>query len=1037
MAQTYWLPGTDRNNSNGVIVYQLGDFGYGWTLVDPGAELPYICQVARAEAYRVVQDDRDYDYGLMVTDYNTLLRGPHFTLQPVSTVVVGTPELAELECIADANPPPSYKWFRGENFEVEVTSEMDSRYTLTNGKLIIQDPREGPDANTYRCTAENVLGLVISNDVELSFGDLGEFSNVPDAGVNAKAYDGVAIECSKITFKPAVKYNWFKESTVSFVRPTFQTYQFMSQNGKLYMSEVTRADEGRYHCIAILTGVNRYTIGTNQPPTRTSLAIPLYVHDQAPKADWGPEIQDDFIAVFPQPPLKGQDVRLECFAYGSSTTPFHYSWSREGKPLPEGYRLSDHNRVLTIPDARLEDQGVYTCHVSRSTNARDSKSINLSLGARPYFISKLRDQHVDVNSQLTWRCDARANPPASYTWYKNGEVVTSDPTKGIQVSGNVMRISRLDPKLHDGMYQCGAVNVYGMTLSEGQLRVLSFPPTFEKHPLMSKIKAAQRGNATITCSPEGAPAPVIEWYKNGGVLGTDGNRIIQLPNGNLVIQNVMSSDQGRYTCKATNEFGEASSSTVLTMAMGTSITVAPVNTRVSVNSTAFLSCVASYDPLMDLVYNWYFNGHLLDIDHRPDLRKVRRGPRGNSGLYILTVDFIHAGYYECKARTTLNHDSRGAYLTVLGPPAEPTGCYVDGKSVSNGSVEILWTPGADNGRPISRYVIEMANSFDKNHWYSVFSDMPHRISTEPISNERKRARVTDLSPGNGYRYRVVAVNQFGRSIPSVPSAWIYMPSAPPAIPPRDLSGGGGSVGDLTITWTPLEPWEESGDGIGYKVYWRKFGEINALFNAKELQGFNDHYVAFVGVENYFLEYEVKVQAFNNMGYGPNSSVEIVFSAEDRVLCALINYWLQRNIATDWKEFIRVEGHVGEGIFIGLESDTNYICEVRAYNSAGLGPRSETYLIETLHLPAQHYPEEVRVYSAGHGQVLVWWRGIHTLQVEENVHGWVMYFWPANEHYRSACEMLIHDHHAHETHITVDPGVVYALRLHFRRNIREA
>ena len=37
----------------------------------------------------------------------------------------------------------------------------------------------------------------------------------------------------------------------------------------------------------------------------------------APKADWGPEIQDDFIAVFPQPPLKGQDVRLECFAYGS------------------------------------------------------------------------------------------------------------------------------------------------------------------------------------------------------------------------------------------------------------------------------------------------------------------------------------------------------------------------------------------------------------------------------------------------------------------------------------------------------------------------------------------------------------------------------------------------------------------------------------------------------------------------------------------------------------------------------------------------
>ena len=40
--------------------------------------------------------------------------------------------------------------------------------------------------------------------------------------------------------------------------------------------------------------------------------------------------------------------------------------------------------------------------------------------------------------------------------------------------------------------------------------------------------------------------------------------------------------------------------------------------------------------------------------------------------------------------------------------------------------------------------------------------------------------------------------------------------------------------------------------------------------------------------------------------------------------------------------------MSEGIYIGLESDSNYIAEVRAYNSAGLGPRSETYLVETKH-----------------------------------------------------------------------------------------
>lgn len=40
----------------------------------------------------------------------------------------------------------------------------------------------------------------------------------------------------------------------------------------------------------------------------------------------------------------------------------------------------------------------------------------------------------------------------------------------------------------------------------------------------------------------------------------------------------------------------------------------------------------------------------------------------------------------------------------------------------------------------------------------------------------------------------------------------------------------------------------------------------------------------------------------------------------------------------------------------------------------------------------------------------------------------IYFWPANEHYRSRCEAVIHDHHAHEAHLTVDKGIIYALRV---------
>lgn len=55
-----------------------------------------------------------------------------------------------------------------------------------------------------------------------------------------------------------------------------------------------------------------------------------------------------------------------------------YSWSRSGKPIPENSEITDFNRVLTIRNARLEDQGVYTCHVKRGS-VGDSKSYTLQL----------------------------------------------------------------------------------------------------------------------------------------------------------------------------------------------------------------------------------------------------------------------------------------------------------------------------------------------------------------------------------------------------------------------------------------------------------------------------------------------------------------------------------------------------------------------------------------------------------------------------------------------------------------------------------
>ncbi|GFN93318.1 contactin [Plakobranchus ocellatus] len=106
-------------------------------------------------------------------------------------------------------------------------------------------------------------------------------------------------------------------------------------------------------------------------------------------------------------------------------------------------------------------------------------------------------------------------------------------------------------------------------------------------------------------------------------------------------------------------------------------------------------------------------------------------------------------------------------------------------------------------------------------------------------------------------------------------------SAAPTVAPRHVGGGDGKVGELTMTWEPLTRAQQGAPNIGYRLYWRKnTGRPNALWNMHKIDGHADYYVAFVGPDNYYLEYDFKLQAFNDRGYGPNSSEVIIMSAED-------------------------------------------------------------------------------------------------------------------------------------------------------------
>ena len=74
------------------------------------------------------------------------------------------------------------------------------------------------------------------------------------------------------------------------------------------------------------------------------------------------------------------------FVYGTLTLytlylfrmPLEYSWTRNGKPIPQKAYLKDLNRVLVIDNVQFEDEGTYNCHV-RSNKGTDEKPFTFAL----------------------------------------------------------------------------------------------------------------------------------------------------------------------------------------------------------------------------------------------------------------------------------------------------------------------------------------------------------------------------------------------------------------------------------------------------------------------------------------------------------------------------------------------------------------------------------------------------------------------------------------------------------------------------------
>lgn len=1051
-----FLPEQETSLTKDYLVYSFSNQlkRWGFERVTGDELLLFICEAPITKLHYVVADDRTYYYGVDVEDPAKIPLGPYFMKQPTDVVFdLSKREIlndVSLSCLAGGYPTPTYEWFK-ESYENDnlvarrIDPLQDGRITISGGTLIINSPEKVHDRGTYHCKATNYFGTIISESVSLSFGYIGEF-NLKRSPERGNENWGKAIFCDPPQNYPGVNYYWARDFFPNFVEEDRRV--FVSFDGALYFSALEIIDKGNYSCNVQSKVSDK---GRNGP------FFPLYIDPHSNYQQL--KFPNNFPKSFPEAPVAGLEVRLECVAFGYPVP--SYNWTRRGAPLPRRAYLSSYNRVLTIPNVQVEDQGEYICRVYND-RADIQNSVDLTIQAEPNFTIPLIDKHMDNQGELMWTCEAFGIPDVTYSWFRNGEplipeTLPPEDRDRYVVQDNVLTIHNLNPERDPAMYQCRAQNIHKTKYSSAQLRVLSLKPSFKKRPLEEETYAAEGGNVTIICSPEAAPRPKFVWKKDGAVIGSGGRRRI-LENGNLIISPVSRDDAGMYSCFAQNQYGNDESSGRLIILRGPTFVEQLVPRIItSVQRDVRLYCEASAEEILDVAYIWTHNGLRIAADD--DSRNTRVLTDGGH-LYITNVSFAEAGDYECIVKSAVGRIATKTSIFVEGPPGPPGGVQV--VDITKTSATIQWTDGATNGRPITHYIIS-----GRTTWNTTWFNISKNVVAREIDryNGRKEASLESvLSPWSKYEFRVAAANILGYGPFSAPSPQYNTPPDKPRRAPSNIGGGGGKIGDLTVTWEPLPPHDQGGPGIYYKVFWRRTAH-DSEFQSVVLKELGNVGVTVVRIQQefYYTKFDVKVQALNNLGYGPESEIVTIYSSEDMPQVApqqvsarsfnstAINVsWIpveqtRENIRGKlighrlkyWKEGHREEDAVYYlsrstnpwALIVGLQPDTYYYVKVMAYNAAGEGPESERFLEKTFRKPPQKPPSSVHIRGINPSTVHVVWRYVQPSVEEEPLIGYKVRVWEADQDLSTANDTIILVGNKLEAYVTnLSPGKVYNMRV---------
>uniref|UniRef100_A0A3Q1BM18 Neural cell adhesion molecule L1 n=1 Tax=Amphiprion ocellaris TaxID=80972 RepID=A0A3Q1BM18_AMPOC len=771
---------------------------------------------------------------------------PTIIKQSMKEHIVDPKDTMVIECEAKGNPHPIFSWRRnGKYFNVARDSQASMRRRSGTLDIYAKNNPEQYEAE-YQCIASNEYGSAYSNKIRLQLYRAPVWPREILEPVVVSAGLPLVLSCDPPPGPPKPETYWMSSSfpTMQAVRPDRRVS--MGVNGDLYFSNVLINDSvADYCCNARFPYKN--VIQQKMPVVVKVLTTQQSAIGAAPT--WlSPTGSSSSILV-----LQGEELLLECIAAGMPTP--RITWTKDGEDLAVTSRMKvkNFNKMIQIPKASFDDVGEYTCAATNRLGYIEH-TITVRVKAAPFWLEKPTDLILapEENGRLVCRSDGAPRPTIS--WSINGEPIeTADPQPNRQVSGDTL-IFRSVSASNTAVYQCNASNQFGYLLANAFVNVLHATPRI-LGPRNELTKVIEGSHALLDCRYFGSPVPELRWSKYGqGNL--EGNRFKTHSNGTLEIKRIRIEDQGTYLCIISNIAGRDENQVRIEVKEPIIIVTKPQSMKVMRGTDVRLECGVKADITTPVTTNWLKNKKISLDESNLVITNVNRGDEGN---------------YTCVIKNELDQKSASAHLMVMDRPNPPTNLELS--DPYERTVRLSWVPGDSNHSPITEYLVQ----YDDDDW---LPGKWRNLSTYPGT---LNSVILHLAPFSYYEFRVIAINEIGASRPSRPSTRFQTSGAPPDVIPKNLKGVGTWRNNMEISWEPLTYREWNGPKLKYLVWWRRRDSREEWKNAttKWLK-------YYIYDADTFTPYELKVQAVNDFGMGPESPVVIGYSGEDRPIAAPLN-----------------------------------------------------------------------------------------------------------------------------------------------------